>query len=32
MKYRIRDCEVKCRYFGGDEGIICESKKQILEQ
>ncbi len=32
MKYKIRDLQFAVRYFGGNEGIIFNSKKEILEQ
>ena len=32
MKYRVRDKQFKIRYFGGDEGIIFDSEKEIMEQ
>ena len=32
MKYRIRDLQFGCRYFGGDEPSIFNSKKEVLEQ
>lgn len=30
--YRVRDLQFEIRYFGGDEGIIFETKADILEQ
>jgi len=30
--YRIRDLQFEYRYFGGDEEIIFNNKKEILEQ
>ena len=30
--YRIRDLQFDIRYFGGDNGIIFETKQDILEQ
>ena len=32
IQYKIRDLQFECRYFGGDEGIVFNSKKEILEQ
>jgi hypothetical protein len=31
-KYRIRDLQFEVRYFGNDEGIIFNSKKEIIDQ
>ena len=30
--YKIRDLQFEQRYFGGDEGIIFKTKKEILGQ
>jgi len=32
MTYRIRDLQFDIRYFGGDEGITFNSKREMCEQ
>ncbi len=32
MKYRLRDLQFECRYFGGDDGVVFDSKDEIREQ
>ncbi len=31
MKYKIKDLQFDLRYFGGNEGVIFNSKKEILD-